>query len=820
DPEVKNNVYYWYQDNQLIKTTQTNRLSIDNFLPDMEGNYRCEVVNSNFQVGDDPSQRVTLYYDSIRVKSEGRLPQLITVEKIDNKTFGDPPFSIVASSNTTIDLQYAVEEGPVQLLNDEVTIKGAGEAAVRVFAPGNETYDPADTIIRFTIARATQNIQFEQPEDITVNTDSLSMVVESSSKLPVTLQVKEGKVSVKEQVVFIEGAGQVVLEASQLGNDNYQAAKPVTIRFNVLKATQEIIFAEITDKRYGDQDFPLTVYSSVDLPIDLQALTDNISITDNQVSIVGAGEASIQATQSGNSDYTAATSITRSFFIEKAEQFIAMDSLGDQNILDKSFTFWVQASSELPVTIEATFGSEHVSIQDSTITFLSEGEVTIMVSQPGNENYQPAIPLSQTFNIYNPTKQEQSILVSSEVPEKPERETYYRYEVTTTSGLPPKVEVTGPGEWQNNQIIFTAIGEVIVKIFQEGNDVYNAAPVFEQQFNISKKEQTIEVTAFSEIEVHDANNPYLLEANASSGLPVSVQVVEGEALVAGLQLICPVEDSVTLMFVQSGDDEYQEAEPVYLSFIVIPRQKQEQQIVSQTEFTNLAYEDGPMPLEIQSSSNLPLTYQHTGPISVRNDSLFIEGAGDASLSVYQAGDDEYLPDTLTLEFSISKAAQEILLEIVATNDTTYQLLATTSSGLPAQFSLLEGSARIEGELLYVTQSGTVTVEARQPGNDNYEAATPVQRTLEIELVLGLAEEQLPDIRYYPNPVINTVSLVRNGNFSEAQVYLFDHLGKQVLRKHWNAPELQLDLSPLSEGVYLLYYQETIGRSRSIRLIKE
>lgn len=734
DEGVENSTYYWFRDDQAVDTTKVSTMTLENFSSKMEGNYRCEIINSSFQDDADKSQVLKLYYDSIRVRSAGRLPQLITVEKVTNKTFGDAPFSITASSSVGIPLQYEWVAGSVQLQGKEVTIKGAGKASVRIFAPGNDVYNPADTTLSFTIAKATQLISFEQPEDVTIKTDSLSIDLESSSRLPVSLTVKEGQVTVIENIVLIEGTGNIVLEASQSGNDNYKAAEPVTISFKVLKESQEIIFPEITDKRYGDEDFTLTAYSSADLNLSLQALTDNITIKDNKVSIVGAGEARIQAMQPGNSDYKAAA-VTRSFNIEKAEQFIAMDSLWDQNIQDKSFSFRATASSGLPVTVEATRGAEHVSIQDSVITFSSEGEVEITVSQLGNENYKPAVSVSQTFNIYNPAKQDQSILVSSEVPASPGRGSYYRYEVTTTSGLAPKVEVEGPGEWQEGQIIFTATGEVTVNIFQEGNEEYNAAPVFEQ------------------------------------------------------------------------------------SFTVVGKQKKTQQI-THTPLADLTYGDAPLPLGALASSGLPLTYEHTGPIEIRNDLLFITGAGEASLSVSQEGNDEYQPATLTLEFSIRKAAQTIMFEVVPVNDTTYQLVASASSGLPVSFTLLEGAARIDGEWLYTTQNGATMVEATQAGNENYESAQPVQRTQEVQIVLALEEAQQPDIHYYPNPVIHTVSLTRSNSVSAAQVYLFDPTGKQVLSRDWKTQKLQLDLSALPEGVYLLYYQQASGQSKSTRLIKK
>ncbi len=59
------------------------------------------------------------------------------------------------------------------------------------------------------------------------------------------------------------------------------------------------------------------------------------------------------------------------------------------------------------------------------------------------------------------------------------------------------------------------------------------------------------------------------------------------------------------------------------------------------------------------------------------------------------------------------------------------LNATASSGLPVSFAVLSGPATLSGNILTVTGVGTVTVEATQPGNANFQAAVPVDQSFTI-----------------------------------------------------------------------------------------
>jgi hypothetical protein len=59
------------------------------------------------------------------------------------------------------------------------------------------------------------------------------------------------------------------------------------------------------------------------------------------------------------------------------------------------------------------------------------------------------------------------------------------------------------------------------------------------------------------------------------------------------------------------------------------------------------------------------------------------------------------------------------------------LSASATSGLPVSFAVLSGPATLSGNVLTVTGVGTVTVEATQPGNANFEAAVPVDQSFTV-----------------------------------------------------------------------------------------
>ena len=59
------------------------------------------------------------------------------------------------------------------------------------------------------------------------------------------------------------------------------------------------------------------------------------------------------------------------------------------------------------------------------------------------------------------------------------------------------------------------------------------------------------------------------------------------------------------------------------------------------------------------------------------------------------------------------------------------LTATASSGLPVSYTVLSGPATVNGSLLTITGAGSVTVQANQAGNSQWQPAPPVNDTFTV-----------------------------------------------------------------------------------------
>jgi hypothetical protein len=102
---------------------------------------------------------------------------------------------------------------------------------------------------------------------------------------------------------------------------------PVIARFELKKTEQTITFNPIASKTYGDAPFELTSNSSSNLALSYNSSDENIvKIVDGKVKIIGAGTATITASQSGNDFYLAAQNVAQPITVNKAELTIKADN--------------------------------------------------------------------------------------------------------------------------------------------------------------------------------------------------------------------------------------------------------------------------------------------------------------------------------------------------------------------------------------------------------------------------------------------------------------------------------------------------------------
>ena len=106
----------------------------------------------------------------------------------------------------------------------------------------------------------------------------------------------------------------------------------------------------------------------------------------------------------------------------------------------------------------------------------------------------------------------------------------------------------------------------------------------------------------------------------------------------------------------------------------------------------------------------------SGPGTVNGSVLTFVSVGTVILKALQVGDDAFNP-ALPVERSVTSALKEQKLVFPAVSAPTYgdapiALAATADSGLPVEYVVLRGPARISQKMLILTGAGEVVVRAR------------------------------------------------------------------------------------------------------------
>jgi hypothetical protein len=242
---------------------------------------------------------------------------------------------------------------------------------------------------------------------------------------------------------------------------------------------------------------------------------------------------------------------------------------------------------------------------------------------------------------------------------------------------------------------------------------------------------------FNEIPEHSAvDAPFDVSVKATSGLKVTWDVVSGPAVLdAGKLRLTGSPGLVIVRASQAGNAVFQPAKDAERAFNVRPKP-------AAPQFTQQ-----PVALDAPSGGAILISVEVSGEpapsLQWRKDGNAIGGATGRTLSIPQSGpNDAGSYDVVATSASGTATSQRISVGIEKRIQfvsfqapsgqlqagQTVTLSASASSGLPVQFDVTSGIGFITGTTL-AAQSGTVTVRASQPGNSEYQAASPVSQTL-------------------------------------------------------------------------------------------
>lgn len=139
-------------------------------------------------------------------------------------------------------------------------------------------------------------------------------------------------------------------------------------------------------------------------------------------------------------------------------------------------------------------------------------------------------------------------------------------------------------------------------------------------------------------------------------------------------------------------------------------------------------------------------------------------------------------------FSLQKAGQTINFNAInsGTINSSIQLLATASSGLPIQYISSDPTiATIEGTTAKLLRRGQVTIKANQAGNLIFDAALPVSQSLSVREPQAITFDQIADVEV--NSVIDLAATASSG--LAISYNSNDRLSIQGTKAHANAEGL-------------------------------
>ena len=672
------------------------------------------------QAGNDTYEAALSVERSIEISKK---LQSISIGLQPNKTFGDAPFTPLATASSGFEVEFSVVSGPAVMAGNQVIVTGTGNIILAANQSGNELYAAAAEQQRgFTAIHASQTISFDPFGTRSFGEPDIELPLTASSGLAITYVSNNTAVAtVSGNIVSMVGVGSAIITASQAGDANFNSAGNVAKTLTVSKGSQTITFNALTNKIFGGADFDLTATASSTLAVSYASSDVTVAtISGNTVTIIGAGSAVITASQDGDTNNNAAPDVAQTLTVTKADQTISITAIADKVITDADFDVTATTTSGLALTYSvagpATNSGNTISLTGGS------GTVDVTVNQAGNSNYNTA-QATASFNVIDNSKQDQTITFNT-ISDKVFGDAPFALSATASSALAVSYAVvSGNATVSGNMVTITGVGMVTIKATQAGDGTFNPAPEAEQTFDIAKVDQTITITAITDKLTTAAD--FDVTATTTSGLALTYNVT-GPASIAGTTITLDGTEGLVTVTVSQAGDATTNAATAEATFNVSVKATQ---TITITAIADKVTTDADFDVIATTTSSLALTYNVTGPASIAGTTITLDGTeGLVTVTVSQVGDANFNAATSETTFNVTapKEDQTISVSAIAdklTTDADFDVVASTTSSLALTYSVT-GPASITGTIITLDGTeGLVTVTVSQVGDANFNAAT-------------------------------------------------------------------------------------------------
>lgn len=597
-----------------------------------------------------------------------------------SKTVSDSPFSIATSASATSGLSVSFDSSTPEVCSvsgSTVTPLKAQTCTIVASQAGNDSYLAATNVVRsISIGRGTQSTLVLTATTKPFNEAITDVVAGGSGTGVVSYTVSgSGNTANCQAIPFGIAAGQpgeCSVVATKAGDADYLSKSSSSATMTFTKAAQTIYVPQLKDALQGST-VGVNAVATSGLTVAVVSKTTGVcTVASGVITLNNVGTCTIEATQSGSSNYEAATAVTRS--LESNTK--ATPQTGNLFREVRTYVIGDTVQFEVQATVNTSLGYRQSDVPGTfswysdrpdllsfadpsvgTATILGRGPVPIQV-------YYLFTPTGSSAATHNPASGGASLIVSR-----------------TPQPLvlaPQTVAYDGPARLSVTGVLGT------------GRLSYNFSPT-------------------------DENN-----------LPAAAR--NADCTITGTTVTRTAPGSCVVRATLDMDDIYETASAV--REFVFTKKPQELRVDNTSILEALTYADKDRTIDlstmIASSQGLTPTVSTTSSAcSVSAGVLSIISAGVCTLDLAQSGSDTVVAATYSFSFRIGKAVQSSVS--LATRTGTYgsviDLVSEGGTGAGSvAFEVADGTAtgcRMTGSQLVSTTAGTCLVTVTRAGDDNH-----------------------------------------------------------------------------------------------------
>jgi CHU_C Type IX secretion signal domain/Ig-like domain CHU_C associated/FG-GAP-like repeat/Putative Ig domain/IPT/TIG domain/Bacterial TSP3 repeat len=680
-----------------------------------------------------------------------RIPSISTLS-INTKTFGDASFNIInPTTNSTGSFSYVSNNTSVATISgNTVTIVGAGTAIITATITADADYDVASTTATLTVNKAIPTIGTLGSISKTFGDANFNLISPTSNATGVFSYTSSDSnvVTITGNTVTVVGAGTATITATQATDANYLAGS-ITTTITVNKAVATLSAMTSVTKNFGDASFSLVTPTSVASgAVTFSSSDSNVAIINgNTVTVVGAGTATITATQATDANYLEATTSFVLTVNKIAPTLGAMTAIS-KLFGDSNFTITPPSTNSSGAFTYISSNTNVATISGSTVTIVGAGTATISVAQSTDSNY-----LAANTSVALTVSKAPLVLGAMAVITK----NFGNPNFTIT---PPQTNSTGNFTYTCNNPSVATISGNIVTIVGIGTATITATQAADSNYLsgsttvslvVNKALPTLSSIPAITKTYGDANFTISAPTSNSTGLITLSSSNTNVATISGTTITIIGSGTATITASQAGDTNYDPG--VTTTTLTVNKAMPTLSIMpaltktyGDTAFSLVAPTSASTGLVTFVSSNLNVA-------TISGTTVTIIGAGIATITAIQAADANYLSANTTAILAVNKLTPTLSnFNAIAktTDDMPFTLTPPLSSGGTGAITYSSSNpavAIISGNVVTITGSGATIITATKVSDTNYNA-----QTISAQLIVGVGTTQAPLLI---SPVSNT-----------------------------------------------------------------